>query len=130
MTRRSLEYSLTNGSHLLYLHLPKTAGTSLACFLDRHVDRDRTVQLDVFEALRVADRDTCLNATYLIASHTYYDLVYKALGTHPVCITSRCGTAGRCWCCSAWLWARSGRYAAGGGTRETISAARHRSLVR
>lgn len=83
---RRLERALTSDDRVFFLHIPKTAGTTLGNTLDGHFPRSRIFPHYSIGEMDQVDRGMCDGFTYF-RGHFKYDAIRDMLGREPVCIT-------------------------------------------
>jgi hypothetical protein len=81
-----MECRLRDGDKLFFLHIHKTAGTSLTRFLEDHFDRDRISPFYYVEGPGLNELSRAGYFDYL-RGHIPYDLIAQVLDTPPFCVT-------------------------------------------
>lgn len=86
MNMSTLEHEITNNDKVLFIHIRKTAGTTLATILQQFFDQKETSPfLRPAELAKIPQYvyDQC----HYFRGHIHYDIVCKLLGTEPICLT-------------------------------------------
>ena len=86
MSAPSLECEISSGDKVFFLHIPKTAGTTLAAILEHHFDKDKIFPFYQIGELSGVPKQVFERSRY-IRGHFYYDAVQKFWRRKPVTIT-------------------------------------------
>src|SRR5688572_13477555 len=86
MAERPLQYEIKPSDQVFFLHIPKTAGTSLAVLLEHHFDKNDIFPYYLTREWPGVSREVFRDSRYF-RGHFYYDLLTKLLEKPPVTIT-------------------------------------------